>query len=739
MSRIGILISQRIFADCLRQRSPYESFVMYHRFAKREGLTPIFFTIHHVHFKNRTVTGFQYREEQNTFKEITIPIPAIIHNRVKPVSTKKQVEKLVQTTGVTVFNQDNRLNKWKVYQDLSQFPEIDPYLPKTQLLSINNWRTFQEQYEVVYVKPLEKSLGIDICRIDQQENKWRMIHSTGVMEIYPNPELEIQLERKAEKDEFLIQQAIAVQTINDQAVDFRIAVQKGTDGQWSVSGMVARLGVKHGIATNLAVGGKSKKIDEVLCDLNIKDAQEMKEKIQELVILAAQKLETTNPGLADLGFDIAIDVDEKIWIIEVNGRDLRITFHQAQDFDAWHKTIQKPMEYAGYLVKQMIQKQQESPKVSIVTPGNLPIDQAGSGSVEICSRQITNHLSHQLPVTLMGIGIHGSNQIPARQINFSSDRRRYRKEVIQYLLQNPNQIIQFENRPTWIMNPPIQQLQGKKVLFLHSESYIRPPYINPKERSKVLKKYDMILVNSQFLRSRVIAMEENLSDRCHVVPLGVNLKMFPSIHEPDCQQNRILERQKRKLGGRPVLLFVGRIIPQKGLHHLLEAFVEVVKQEPDAKLLIAGSSYYGKEFETEYLKKCKKLVEPCVTQVEWLGYVPNDQLPSIYQLADLLITPSVGNEAFGLVNLEAMATGLPVLSTTVGGIGEVVQDGVNGKLLSPDILSKRIEKVLLHWLKNPQLLKEMGQQSRKIVEEKFSWKRVAEDLKSYYQMLMRGE
>lgn len=712
---------------------------MYHRFAKREGLTPIFFTISHVNFRNRTVKGFRYREEQNTFQRVTVPIPAIIHNRVKPVNTKKQVDQLVRTPGVTVFNQDNRLNKWKVHQDLSQFPEIAPYLPTTELLSVNNWRILQEQYPAIYVKPLEKSLGIDICRIDQQENIWRMIHSTGVKETYPNSELEIQLGRKAEKEEFLIQQAITVQTIHDQAVDFRIAVQKGVNGEWTVSGMVARLGVKHGIATNLAVGGKSKKIDEVLCDLEINDPQEMKERIERLVILAAQKLETTNPGLADLGFDIAIDVDEKIWIIEVNGRDLRITFYQAQDFDSWHKTIQSPMQYAGYLARKMIQKQQERPKISIVTPGSLPVDEAGSGSVEICSRQITNHLSHLLPVTLIGAHIHHFKEVPARQVNISAERKRYRKEVAKYLLHHPSQIIQFENRPIWIMNPPVQKLPGKKVLFLHSETYIRAPYINPKERSKILKKYDMILVNSQFLRSRVIEMEGSLSDRCHVVPLGVNLDMFPSIHEPDRLQNRILERQKRNLGGKPVLLFVGRLIPQKGLHHLLEAFVEVVKQEPDAKLLIAGSSYYGKEIETEYLKKCRKIVEPCATQVEWLGYVPNDQLPSIYQLADLLVTPSVGNESFGLVNLEAMATGLPILSTSVGGIGEVVQDGVNGKLLSPDILSKRIEKTVLHWLNNPQLLKEMGKQSRKMIEEKFSWKRVAEDLKSYYQLLMRGE
>ncbi|SFW99044.1 Glycosyltransferase involved in cell wall bisynthesis [Thermoactinomyces sp. DSM 45891] len=739
MSRIGILISQKIFSDCLRQRSAYESFVMYHRFAKREGLTPIFFTIQHVNFKNRTVKGFRYREEQNTFQRVTVPIPAIIHNRVKPVSTKKQVDQLVRTSGITVFNQDNRLNKWKVHQDLSQFPEISPYLPKTELLSVNNWRMLQEQYPAIYVKPLEKSLGMDICRIDQKENIWRMVHSTGVKEAYPNSELEIQLERKAEKDEFLIQQAISVQTIYDQAVDFRIAVQKGMNGEWGVSGMVARLGVKHGIATNLAVGGKSKKMDEVLCDLKISDPQGMKEKIEKLVILAAQKLETTNPGLADLGFDIAIDVDEKIWIIEVNGRDLRITFYQAQDFDSWHKTIQRPMQYAGYLAKQMIQQQQESPKVSIVTPGNLPVDEAGSGSVEICSRQITNYLSYMLSVTLIGAHIHNFKEIPARQINISSERKSYRKEVTKYLLHNPNQIIQFENRPIWIMNPPVKKLPGKKVLFLHSETYIRAPYINPKERSKILKKYDMILVNSQYLQSQVLTMEASLSDRCHVVPLGVNLDMFPSIHDPECLQKRILERQKRNLGGKPVLLFVGRIIPQKGLHHLLEAFVEVVKQEPNVKLLVAGSSYYGKEIETEYLKKCRKIVETCATQVEWLGYVPNDQLPSIYQLADLLITPSVGNESFGLVNLEAMATGLPILSTSVGGIGEVVQDGVNGKLLSPDILSKRIEKILLHWLNNPQLLKEMGQQSRKIVEEKFNWKRVAEDLKNYYQLLMKGE
>lgn len=713
---------------------------MYHRFAKREGLIPIFFTIHHVHFGNRTVSGYQYIERNNTFRKVLVPIPAIIHNRVKPTQTKKQVEQLAKLPGITLFNLDNRLNKWTVYQVLSKFPELHRYLPKTHLLSIDSWRNFQQQFSTVYVKPLGKSLGMDICRIDQQNGLWRMVHSTGKSEIFQKTELEQQLEKQAEKEEYLVQQAVAVKMIEQRAVDFRVAVQKGTNGEWNVSGMVARLGPKHGIATNLAVGGQSKKMDVVLKDLGIKEPESIKEKIHQVVILAAQRLESALPGLADLGFDIAIDEDEQIWIIEVNGRDLRITFYKAKDFESWHRTIQTPMQYAGYLVENAIKRQRQNPKVAIVTPGNLPVDKPGSGSVEICSRQITNQLSRFLPVTLLGTHVQKAPQIVARQISLANgSRKQYQREVIQYLQNHPVQIIQIENRPLWITNPQAQRLQGKKVLFLHSETYLQPPYINPRDRKAILNKYDMILMNSQFLNKRILAIDPNLALRCHVIPLGVNLQLFPSIHDPQRHQSRVQARQKRKLGGKPVLLFVGRIIPQKGLHHLLEAFVEVVKQEPQVRLLIAGSSFYGKNIETEYVKTCKQIVKSCEKSVDWLGYVPNDQLPEIYQSADLLVTPSIGSEAFGLVNLEAMATGLPVLTTRVGGIGEVVQDGINGKLLQPKNLSKRLEKVLLHWLKNPEKLKEMGRQSRQIVEDQFSWNRVANDLKNLYLTLMNRE
>lgn len=710
---------------------------MYHRFARREGLTPIFFTIDHVHFKKRIVSGYQYIERKNIFRKVVVPIPTIIHNRVKPTQSKNQVEQLAKMSGINLFNLDNRLNKWTVYQVLSRFPELHRYLPKTHLLSDESWRKFNQRFSTVYIKPLGKSLGMDICRIDKQDGQWRMVHSTGKIDMYQKMELEAKLGKLMEKEEYLVQQAIALKRINHQAVDFRVAVQRGANGEWTVSGMVARLGPKHGIATNLAVGGKSKKMDEVLGELGINDPQQIKDKIREVVILAAQRLGSSLPGLADLGFDIAIDEDEQVWIIEVNGRDLRITFYQAKDFDSWHRTIQTPMQYAGYLVKRIIKRQRLYPKVTLVTPGNLPVDKPGSGSVEICSRQITNHLSRFVPVTLLGAHVH-KHQITARQVSLSdNNRKQYQREVIQYLQNHPSQIIQIENRPLWIMNPQAQRLYGKKVLFLHSETYLKPPYLIPRERKRVLNKYDLILTNSQFLRKRVLAIDSNLAPRCHVIPLGVNIQLFPSIHDPQCHQSRVQARQKRKLSGKPVLLFVGRLIPQKGLHHLLEAFVEVVKQEPQVRLLIAGSSYYGKNIETEYLKTCKQIVKSCENQIEWLGYVPNDQLPEIYQLADVLVTPSVGSEAFGLVNLEAMSTGLPVLTTRVGGIGEVVQDGRNGKLLQPKNLSKRLEKVLLHWLKNPKNLKEMGKQSRQIVEELFSWERVANDLNNVYKTLMK--
>lgn len=210
--------------------------------------------------------------------------------------------------------------------------------------------------------------------------------------------------------------------------------------------------------------------------------------------------------------------------------------------------------------------------------------------------------------------------------------------------------------------------------------------------------------------------------------------------------------EKRK-GRGPRLLFVGRVSPEKGVHTLLEAFVEIAKTYPDATLdLIGGKFSLPRDFLVgisddplvaaldrfyddskgtyqQYLEDFAKRAG-LADRIRFLGAVPHAQLISAYQNADVLINPSL-SESFGITVVEAMACGIPVVVTRVGGMKETIVNGETGFAVDadqPQQLSHAIDSILA----DPALADRMGRAGRQRVTEMFSWKARAERLLSAY-------
>ncbi|MBA4494453.1 YheC/YheD family protein [Paenactinomyces guangxiensis] len=730
---VGVLISRHIFPSCLRGRSPYESFALYSLYAKQEGLRVIFFTIDHLLMPRFLVQGYEQKDD-GSFVQRTVPIPRVIHNRIKPSAPLPEFKQLKNIPEITLFNRDNRLDKWKVYQALVSDRVLHPYLPETCLLNGKSFEEMKDRYPALYLKPRDKSLGMGVRRLDFTDSAIEVAHAMGQRESIAPGQQNGWLQKCIRREPMLIQQSIDLIKQGQQPIDFRVAVQRGRNGEWKISGIVARVGPAGGIATNVAVGGRARQLMPTLENAGITKPEPLIKEIGRIVLRAADCLQKTYPGLADLGFDIAVDQTDRVWIIEVNGRDLRITFRQAQDWEAWRRTFATPMEYAGYLLKKQMNPHPDKPTVAIVTPGNLPVSSNGSGSVEISAREIAKRVSKHHQVYLVGKEITPMGKVHVVEAKPPS-RGGYLNQVAGKLRLLDPDIIQVENRPLWIERFKRVAPRTKKVLFLHSETFLQPPYAKPKQIKRTLPQYDLILTNSKFMQHRLTRQFPKMAPKIKSVWLGVDLNHFASIHDKAVREQRLINRKHHGLHGCPVILFVGRIIPKKGVHHLIDAFLRVHSEYSNAILIIVGSSYYGKNIETPYVRNLKEKSKPLGTHIRWWPFTSHHQLPSIYQMADILVTPSICKEAFGLVNVEGMATGLPILTTKTGGISEVVVDGVNGRLLPVEGLTDGIVRVLSEWLRQPQRLKQMGIESRRRAEALFGWERVAEDLSRIYQAL----
>lgn len=226
---------------------------------------------------------------------------------------------------------------------------------------------------------------------------------------------------------------------------------------------------------------------------------------------------------------------------------------------------------------------------------------------------------------------------------------------------------------------------------------------------------DHVMAGTESESALVYAHHDCPSAKMTVVPCGVNLDLF----QPG---DRTESRRALGLDGAPTVLFVGRLDKLKGIERLVEAMSLV--RAPDWRLLVIG----GDEYSRATLDRLKHQAAALgiTDRVKFIGAVPQRELPKYYSAADVVAVPSY-SETFGMVALEAVACGTPVVSADVGAARLIIKDGFSGSVVpsnDPGLLARGIE----HWLNQ-----ETGdRQVRHHSVGAFSWDAVAERTEGVY-------
>ncbi len=208
-------------------------------------------------------------------------------------------------------------------------------------------------------------------------------------------------------------------------------------------------------------------------------------------------------------------------------------------------------------------------------------------------------------------------------------------------------------------------------------------------------------------------------ERIEITPTGVNTEKFrPGIES--------VLKTKHNISGN-VILCCARLIENKGQHVLIEAFRKIKVEVSDAKLVFVGKG--------EDEKKLKELAND-IKDVFFLGAFGYEDMPSVYNGADVFCLPTVYEEPFGNVIVESAACGVPAVGSSVGGIKETIKEGFSGFHVKPDIPKVLAEKLIL-LLKDEALRKTMGKQARERAEKEYSWKIIAEKTSRIYEEMLR--
>ncbi|HET6216268.1 MAG TPA: glycosyltransferase family 4 protein [Acidobacteriaceae bacterium] len=261
-------------------------------------------------------------------------------------------------------------------------------------------------------------------------------------------------------------------------------------------------------------------------------------------------------------------------------------------------------------------------------------------------------------------------------------------------------IVWIHNRPEFAVaiTPLVHQAGGRVVLHLHNSHLVKGP-----ERLMGQVRVDRLVFVSEFLLEQARSKFPDLGTSC-VLYNGAD----PSIFFP------AKDRQKHKEAA--TVLFAGRLVEDKGVHILLDAMRLLERQGVRLQAHIVGSSSFGIGKETDYTRRLKA---NSPATVEFLPYRSGMGLGDLFRGADMFCSPSLWDEPFGLVNIEAFASGLPVVSTYGGGSGEIFAHG--GGILVERGSAVQLASALRQLAENPELRTRLGQQGYAAFLESFTW------------------
>jgi len=363
-------------------------------------------------------------------------------------------------------------------------------------------------------------------------------------------------------------------------------------------------------------------------------------------------------------------------------------------------------------------------KIAILVPAFLPKWLAGT---EIATYNIARHLAkrrHEVHViTSMDKGMPRENEEAGFYVHRIGFPRLKFLGIMVFSLKalfllkgfNPD-LVHAQNT---IMGMPgflAKKLLRKPYLVWARGSEIYLPWLFKRPMSKlVLKNADAAIALTEDMKTE---MQKICNRDVLVIPNGIDFERFENLSR-DAVRCKLQANSDARL-----VIFVGRFRPEKGVRYLIEA-MEIIRQKNQQVRLILG----GEGPEEDSLRQLVRQLnlEDCV---DFAGQIPNEKVPQYMAASDVFVLPSL-SEGLPNVILEAMASGLPIVASKVGGVPQIIKDGENGYLIEPTRPDQIAEKVLL-LLENHDLRDAISRNSIQKAKD-YSWENVVWRLEEVYE------
>lgn len=308
-------------------------------------------------------------QEQGTASTVwlplTLPLPDAVYDRLPSRSIESRPEvkdvktRLQDLAGIIYFN-PMFLNKWETHLALQTIPEVADYLPPTKLVETNeDIAEFLDRYGSIFLKPSTGSLGRRIIKVSaDQQGFYRYMYRSkekntveGITTDFNS--LVQQLKPLMGKRIYVVQRDLNLARFEDCPFDIRVLVQKDMWGKWRRTKIYVRKAAPNSFLSNLSDGARPKSISAVLKDVFDVDftvRQGLGEEIRRAVNLIPPALENgTGQIWGELGIDLGLDCDGRIWLIEINSKPFRALVSENGSSKIIERSLMRPLEFSKYL------------------------------------------------------------------------------------------------------------------------------------------------------------------------------------------------------------------------------------------------------------------------------------------------------------------------------------------------------------------------------------------------------
>lgn len=371
-------------------------------------------------------------------------------------------------------------------------------------------------------------------------------------------------------------------------------------------------------------------------------------------------------------------------------------------------------------------------KIAMICTEKLPVPPIRGGAIQQYIDAVLPYIREKHDVTVFCVADPALSQKENGNICYikTAKTQDYVSGVIDRL-NDEYDLIHVFNRPQWV-NSIAEKLPRVKIgLSLHNEMF-HPSKISKTEGEKCIRRVKYITTVSRFVESGVKKLYPEAAGKIHTLYSGVDVDRYQPVWSPEAAEIRDQLKARYGLTGKKVVLFVGRLSPKKGAHILIKAVKLVLPFHPDTAVVLVGSKWYGENQEDSYVRQVRQMADALNTDVVMTGFLPPDEVVSHYYLGDVFICASQWREPLARVHYEAMAAGIPIITTDKGGNAEVVKGKGNGIVISEYNQPQAFADAITYLLEQPDIAREMGKTGRRLAVEKYSWKRVAAELNDLF-------